>query len=267
MHYTRTITTTFRGYPSITAEVNGLLAQSGVTEGYCVVTLTDHTTALGITSLWDSRGLDDLLNEIDRNFPSKVNFQNQESPFDASGRVKAAVIGSSAMLLISEGKLLLGSSQGLVLLEFDGPREREFHVDIVQCPVAFTKHSLKTQYMGMHDLTAEIKKAVEESGISKGICHISMLHSTAGLLLCHKEAAAMEDIMADIERMVPTRADFKHRETASDAGGHVKTAITDSQLSVIIEEGKLLLSPEQAIVFAEFDGPRPRSYSVGILAG
>jgi len=36
--------------------------------------------------------------------------------------------------------------------------------------------------------------------------------------------------MGDMERMVPTRADFKHRETASDAGGHVKTALTGSQI-------------------------------------
>lgn len=267
MHFTRLITTKYRGYSSITEDVNGLLSQSGVTEGYCVVTLADHTTALGITSFWDPRGLDDLMDEIYKNFPSKVNFQNQESPFDASGQVKASVMGRSAMFLISDGKLLLGSSQGLVILEFDGPREREYQVDFVQCPVVLSTHRLKTRYMGMHNLTLEINKTVEDSGIKKGVCHISMLHSTAGLLLCHRDEVVMQDVMEDIERMVPTRADFMHRETASDAGGHVKTAITDSQLSVIIEEGRLLLSPEQAIVFAEFDGPRPRSYSVGILAG
>ena len=72
--------------------------------------------------------------------------------------------------------------------------------------------------------------------------------------------------MADIERMVPTRVDFKHRETASDAGGHVKTAITNSQISAIVEEGELMLGQEQAIVFAEFDGPRPRSYYVCVYS-
>ena len=267
MHFVRTIQTSFRGYPSITAELNDLVATSGVQEGVCLVTLEDHTTALGITSFWDPRGLDDLLDEIDRNFPSKVYFQNQESPFDASGRIKSAVVGSSALLLIEGGQLVLGSSQGLVLLEFDGPRERTYRVDIIKRPVIIKRAKLSTEFMGMHDLTGEIGEMIRESGVAEGVCHISVLHSTAGILLCEKNEAARVDVMEDIERMVPTRADFKHRETASDAGGHVKTAITDSQLTLTIADGKLLIGPEQAVVFAEYDGPRPRTYVVGILAG
>ena len=267
MHFVRTIKTSFRGYPSITAEVNDLIATSGVKEGMCLVTLEDDTTALGITSFWDPRGLDDLMDELDRSFPSQVNFQNQESPFDASGRVKSAVVGSSALFMIEDGKPVLGSSQGLVVLEFDGPRERTYRVDIIERPVIISRGKLSTDAMGMHDLTDSIGEMVRESGVSDGICHISVLHSTAGIVLCDKEDDARADIMDDIERMVPTRADFKHRETAADAGGHVKTALTDTQLTVTISDGKLLLGPEQAIVFAEYDGPRPRSYVVGILAG
>lgn len=267
MHFVRTIETTFRGYPSITADLNELVAQSGVQQGVCLVTLEDHTTALGITSFWDPRGLDDLMDELDRNFPSKVHFQNQEHPFEASGRIKSAVMGSTALLLIDGGKLVLGSSQGLVLLEFDGPRKRTYRVDIFESPVTVKRGKLSTEFMGMHDITEDIQKMVEESGVQEGICHISVLHSTAGLLLCHRDQEARADIMEDIERMVPTRADFKHRETAADAGGHVKTAITDTQLTLTIKDGKLLLGSEQAVVFAEYDGPRPRSFVVGILAG
>ena len=73
--------------------------------------------------------------------------------------------------------------------------------------------------------------------------------------------------MEDIEQLVPTRADFKHRETAADAGGHVKTAITDSQLSLVIEDGELALGEGQAVVFAEYDGPRPRTFYVGVIHG
>lgn len=124
------------------------------------------------------------------------------------------------------------------------------------------KRNLLTEYMGMHDLTDEVQSVVSASGIKNGICHISMLHSTAGLVISAKDEAIRRDVMGDIERMVPTRVDFKHRETASDAGGHVKTALTNSQVSVIVEDGKLVLGEEQAVVFAEFDGPRPRSYYV-----
>ena len=119
--------------------------------------------------------------------------------------------------------------------------------------------------MGMHDITAAVADTVAKSGVKSGLCHVSMLHSTAGLLVCPKDPDALGDIMGDVERMGPTRGDFKHRETASDAGGHVKTAFAGSQLSFAVVDGRLLLGEEQAIVFAEFDGPRPRSFTVGVL--
>ena len=118
----------------------------------------------------------------------------------------------------------------------------------------------------MVDLTDDIKNTVAESGVTDGICHISQIHSTAGILLCAKDDLLRKDIMDEIERMVPTRADFKHQETASDAGGHVKTAITDSQISIPVKNGVLQIDDNQAVVFAEFDGPRPRTYYVGVIS-
>lgn len=266
MFYKKTLKTEFRSCTSITADVVELVKQSGVQEGLCLVSLPDTTVGLGITSFWDPRGLADLLDEIDRSIPTRVSYKNQTSPYDASGNVKSAMMGSSATLLIHGGKLILGSSQGLVLVEFDGPRTREFRVQILEKPLTLVKKNVQTTYMGMHDLTEEVQAVVTESGVRSGLCHIAMLHSTAGLVVAPKDPAASRDVMADIERMVPTRVDFKHRETASDAGGHVKTALTNSQLSLPVENGKVLLGPEQAVVFAEFDGPRPRSYFVGVCA-
>ena len=266
MIYRRKIETEFRSCHSLTADVNELIKESGVKEGICLLQLEDHTTSLGITSFWDPRGLEDMMDEIDRNFPARVYLKNQESTFDACGRVKSAVIGSSATLLIKDGKLILGSSQGLVLIEHDGPRVRSYTVLIKPMEVIMSKHNLKSEFMGMHDLTGEIREAVKNSKVKDGICHVSMLHSTAGLVVCDNDDIALKDVMSDIEKMVPTRGDFKHRETASDAGGHVKTAFTDSQISLIIKNGDLLLGKNQGVIFAEFDGPRPRSYYVGIIA-
>jgi len=129
-----------------------------------------------------------------------------------------------------------------------------------------SKLSIETVYMGMHDVTNLVDGAVKESGAINGICHVSMLHSTAGLMICAKSADAQADIMRDIEKAVPTRVDFKHRETASDAGGHIKTAFAGSQISLPVEDGRLLLGDEQAIIFAEFDGPRPRNIIVTVYA-
>lgn len=267
MYVKKTISTSFGGCFSITEEVCALIRESGVREGTCVVSLEGASTGLGITSFWDRRGLDDLLDEIGRNIPVRVDYNSQTSPYDAAGNSRGTLVGRSAMLLIHEGKPVLGSSQGLVLLEFDGPQQRVYHVQVTEARMDLTAYQLKTCCKGMHDITDQVRQAVAAGQAVDGICHISQLHSTSGLLLSSSDGQARQDVMDDLEHMVPTRADFKHRETASDAGGHVKTAITDSQLSLVIEGGRLALGENQAVVFAEYDGPRPRTYYVGIIHG
>lgn len=130
MIFRKQIRTEFNGYPSITQAVNDCLAESGVREGLCCVTIPHSTAALAITSFWDPRGLDDLVDELGRNIPTRVSYRNQTSPYDASGHVKSVLLGSTAMLPVHAGKLVLGSSQGLVLMEFDGPRTRSYTVMI-----------------------------------------------------------------------------------------------------------------------------------------
>lgn len=267
MFYKKMLTTTFRSCVSITAEVNELLEQSGVKNGLCVISVPHTTAGLAITSFWDERGLFDLLDEIDRNLPTRVSYKHQDSPYDASGHVKSAIFNSKVTLAIYEGTLVLGSSQGLVFCEYDGPRPREFWVEIVEMPVQLKKIDIQTEYMGMHDISSLVQQAVESSGVANGVCHVSVLHSTAGLVTASRSSKASQgDAMEDFERMVPTRVDFKHRETASDAGGHVKTAFTGTQLTFVIQEGTLDLGSDQGIIFAEFDGPRPRSFYVAVLA-
>ena len=114
MFYKRELTTQFRSCTSITAAVNEIVAESGVREGMCLISVPHTTAGLAITSFWDPRGLADLMDEIDRNIPTRVSYKHQDSPYDASGHVKSAMMGSSATLIIHEGKLVLGSSQGPV---------------------------------------------------------------------------------------------------------------------------------------------------------
>lgn len=263
MFVERTVRTQFGGCTSITEDVAAIVSQSGIRDGYCAVSLKGLTAGLAITSFWDPRGLQDLMHEIERNIPARVSYHNQTTPFDASGQSKGALVGRSVLLLVKDGKMVLGSSQGIVLLEFDGPRDRSYTVSAKKRKLTCEYRSLTTEFMGMHDLTGEIKKAVAKSGVSNGLCHISQLHSTAGLLLGSRKSAC--SIMEDIERIIPTRGDFLHRETAADAGGHVKTAVTGSQLSLPILDKKLKLGDNQAVWFAEYDGPRPRRYVVGIM--
>lgn len=116
---------------NITDEVKRFVEESGVQSGSCIV-FTPHTTAaLTITSFWDPMGFEDLQDEICKLIPTRIDFKHQhDTPQDAAGHVKSSLIGVSLPLIIDEGKLVLGSSQGLFFLEFDGPRKRKFQVKI-----------------------------------------------------------------------------------------------------------------------------------------
>ena len=95
---------------------------------------------------------------------------------------------------------------------------------------------------------------------------MTVVAATAGLMLCAAGEDAQADIWEDIERLIPTRADFHHRETASDAAGHTKTFVAGTQLDLPVQGGALVLGKDQRVVYAEFDGPRPRDIKVAVYA-
>ena len=64
--------------------------------------------------------------------PTRIDFHHQhDSPQDAAGHVKSALLGIERMFIVHEGKLLVGGSQGIYFLEFDGPRNREYYVKVI----------------------------------------------------------------------------------------------------------------------------------------
>ena len=125
------IETQERDVVPITDDVKAFVEQSGVKEGICLITIPHTTAALTITSFWDPNGFLDLQDEICRLIPTRIDFKHQhDTPQDAAGHVKSSLIGASISLIIHEGKLLIGHSQGIYFLEFDGPRKREYFIKI-----------------------------------------------------------------------------------------------------------------------------------------
>lgn len=113
-------------------EVNKVVAESGVKEGLCIVHNPHTTGGLFINSYLDPNTPEDIMHEWDRLIPTRFDFFHQfDTPTDASGHVKSALMGISYTLIIHEGALLLGHSQGIVFAEFDGPRDRKLIVKVV----------------------------------------------------------------------------------------------------------------------------------------
>lgn len=124
--------TAFRGYTELTQQVKQVVADSGVQEGLCLIHCPHTTAGLTISSFWDLKGLEDLQDEVCRLVPTRIDFKHQfDTPQDAAGHVKSSLMGVGLTLIVHEGKLLIGGSQGIFFLEFDGPRKREYHVKVV----------------------------------------------------------------------------------------------------------------------------------------
>ena len=118
----------------ITDEVQILVKQSEVKNGMCFLFNPHSTASLTINSYLDPNTGADLDSEIDRIIPTRVNFHHiLDTPTDASAHVKTSVIGSNMLLIIKDGELLLGKSQGIFFWEFDGPRDRNVIVKIIDC--------------------------------------------------------------------------------------------------------------------------------------
>lgn len=123
-----------------------------------------------------------------------------------------------------------------------------------------------TQRTQMIDITAQVKKEIERSGIDSGFCTIFVPHTTAAVTI--NEAAdpdVSRDFMKEIDKIVPLDDDYRHMEGNSAA--HIKSSLVGISERLIVEEGKPLLGRWQGIFFCEFDGPRNREVILKIERG
>ncbi len=103
----------------------------------------------------------------------------------------------------------------------------------------------------------EVQKLLDESGIQKGICHVYIPHTTAGITINEgADPDVVRDMIMELNKIVPFEDGYRHAEGNSAA--HIKASMMGSSVAVIIEKGKLVLGTWQAIFFCEFDGPRTR---------
>ena len=127
--------TEYRGMHDVTDEVKQAVAESGVKAGLCVINCTHTTAGIIITSFWDKRGHVDFQNELDKLIPMRYDYlHDYDTPTDAAGHIKSALAGTGITLIVTGGRAMLGSSQGVLFCEFDGPRDRQFAVKVVSDP-------------------------------------------------------------------------------------------------------------------------------------
>lgn len=127
-----------------------------------------------------------------------------------------------------------------------------------------TKFKVKTeQRESFYEITSEVQRAVDGSGVREGICHIYVPHTTAAVLIqeAHDPAVA-RDIVTHFRRLIPPDGKYEHHEDNADS--HIKATAVGNTVAVFIDGGKLCLGTWQGIFFCEFDGPRTREVWVKV---
>jgi secondary thiamine-phosphate synthase enzyme len=113
----------------LTDRVNALIAKRKIAEGLCCLFVT-HTTACLTTGEVGEGTEKDLLDVVQEMIP-KIDFRHGHDPSHAWSHMASSILGPSLTVPVSDGKLVLGTWQSVLLVELDGPRERDLNVRFI----------------------------------------------------------------------------------------------------------------------------------------
>jgi len=112
----------------ITPQIRDFVSSSGKKQAVCLIYVPHTTAGITINENADPSVKRDLLMALRHAVPDSLSYTHAEG--NSPAHVKATLVGSSAAVLVSDGKLLLGTWQGIFFCEFDGPRERKVWINI-----------------------------------------------------------------------------------------------------------------------------------------
>jgi len=116
-------------FVDLTADVERIVAASGMREGVCLVTVPHTTAGVTVNENADPDVRADLAMVLRKIVPDALPYAHGEG--NSPAHVKTALVGSSAALIVEDGRLRLGTWQGVFFCEFDGPRIRQAWVQVL----------------------------------------------------------------------------------------------------------------------------------------
>jgi secondary thiamine-phosphate synthase enzyme len=122
-------TTSRVDFQDITREVNDIVAKSSVKSGVCYIFVPHTTAGVTVNEHADPDVIKDIIIQLDALVPQHDRYRHREG--NSPAHIKATLIGDSETLFIEEGRLVLGTWQGIFFGEFDGPRSRHIYVKII----------------------------------------------------------------------------------------------------------------------------------------
>lgn len=116
----------------ISSEVQKVVSDKGMKAGYCLLFVPHTTAAVTINEGADPLVKADILSALSRLIPAGASYEHLEGNSDA--HIKSSLVGASAMVPVHRGKLVLGTWQSIYFCEFDGPRNRRLHIQLMEHP-------------------------------------------------------------------------------------------------------------------------------------
>lgn len=113
----------------ITERVQRAVRELGISEGVCVIFVPHTTAAITINEHADPSVKEDILTTLGKLVPAGAHYQHVEG--NAHAHIRASLLGHSVTVPIEDGKIALGTWQGIFFCEFDGPRQREAWITFV----------------------------------------------------------------------------------------------------------------------------------------
>ncbi|ABR30298.1 hypothetical protein SU69_02240 [Thermosipho melanesiensis] len=115
------------------------------------------------------------------------------------------------------------------------------------------------------DITYKVNEVVKKSGVTSGICVVYVPHTTAAVTINENaDPSVKRDIENTLSKVILPDWGYTHLEGNSDS--HIKSTLVSPSITLIIDNGNLLLGTWQGVYFCEFDGPRRRKVYVKIIS-
>ena len=123
--------------------------------------------------------------------------------------------------------------------------------------------------MDFVNITSEVEKAVEESGVSEGLCLVNAMHITASVFINDDERGLHDDYKRWLEKLAPydpSPERYHHNRTGEDNGdAHHKRQVMGREVVVAVTAGRLDFGRWEQIFYGEFDGRRKKRVLVKVI--
>ncbi len=117
-------------FVDITADIQKAVSAGGFQDGLCMIYVPHTTAAVTINESADPIVKKDILMILNQIVPWQAEYRHMEG--NSPAHVKSTLVGASELVMVENGRLVLGTWQGIFFCEFDGPRTRKVHLKFMQ---------------------------------------------------------------------------------------------------------------------------------------